>query len=103
MSLTFDYVSMPPKSQEVSQVQSAQQLRNEHGQQEIAAQFQQEIKNQSEQTIRRNKAENEPNRFDGEGKKQGRKGGSSEKNRKKQKKQDEVETKNGDGHFDMRV
>ena len=41
MSLTLDYVSMPPKSQEISQIQNAEQIRYEHGQQEMAAQFQQ--------------------------------------------------------------
>ena len=30
MSLTLDYVSMPPKSQEISQIQNAEQIRYEH-------------------------------------------------------------------------
>ena len=37
MSLTLDYVSMPPKSQEISQIQNAEQIRYEHGQQEMGA------------------------------------------------------------------
>ena len=83
MSLTLDYVSMPPKSQEISQIQNAEQIRYEHGQQEMAAQFQQSVKNQSEQTIRRAKAENEPNRYD-----------NSSDNKKETKKEP---------HFDMRI
>lgn len=35
---------MPPKSQEISQIQNAEQIRYEHGQQEMAAQFQQSVR-----------------------------------------------------------
>ena len=93
MSLTLDYVSMPPKSQEISQIQNAEQIRYEHGQQEMAAQFQQSVKNQSEQTIRRAKAENEPNRYDDEERKRRQKNNSSD-NKKETKKEP---------HFDMRI
>ena len=34
MSLTLDYVSMPPKSQEISQIQNAEQIRYEHDDEE---------------------------------------------------------------------
>jgi len=59
MSITFDYVTMPPKSQEVSQIQTNEINRLQQENQQMAAQFETEIKKNSEQTIRRNKAENE--------------------------------------------
>ena len=93
MSLTLDYVSMPPKSQEISQIQNAEQIRYEHGQQEMAAQ------NQSEQTIRRAKAENEPNRYDDEERKRRQKHSGKQKNNSSDNKK---ETKK-EPHFDMRI
>lgn len=59
MSITFDYITMPPKSQEVSQIQTTEMNRAMQEQQQVASQFQAEVKKSSEQTIRRNKAENE--------------------------------------------
>lgn len=99
MSLTLDYVSMPPKSQEISQIQNAEQIRYEHGQQEMVAQFQQSVKNQSEQTIRRAKAENEPNRYDDEERKRRQKHSGKQKNNSSDNKK---ETKK-EPHFDMRI
>ena len=105
MSLSFDYIVMPPKSQEVSQVQGAEQLRYEHNQQENAAQFQQVVKQQSEQTVRRREAENEPNRYDKDEKK--RKGNGKNSSRKKQgekkTKEKNAAQASADGQFDMRV
>lgn len=98
MSLTLDYVSMPPKSQEISQIQNAEQIRYEHGQQEMAAQFQQSVKNQSEQTIRRAKAENEPNRYDEERKRRQKHSGKQKNNSSDNKKETKKEP-----HFDMRI
>lgn len=100
MSLTFDYVSMPPKSQEISQIQNADQVRYEHGQQEMASQFQQEVKNLSEQTVRRAKAENEPNRYDEEERKRRKKRG---KNGRDGKGKEQNKREQDEGHFDMRV
>ncbi|MDO4167361.1 MAG: hypothetical protein Q4D32_08155 [Eubacteriales bacterium] len=103
MSLTFDYITIPPKSQEVTQVQNAEQVRYDHNQQEVAAQVQQNVKQQSEQTIRRNKAENEPNRYDKEEKRrQGRQKGSSGHG-KKQEEADEQKPLIGESKFDIRV
>ena len=59
MSLTFDYVTMPPKSQEISQIQTNEMNKLQQENQQLAAQFQTQVKKSSEQTIRRNKAENE--------------------------------------------
>ena len=43
MSLTIDYITMPPKSQEVSQIQHGDQVRYEQSQQEVASQVQQQV------------------------------------------------------------
>ena len=59
MSLTVDYITMPPKSQEASQIQTNEINRTMQEQQQVASQFQADIKKSSEQTVRRNKAENE--------------------------------------------
>ncbi len=103
MSLTFDYITIPPKSQEVTQVQNAEQVRYEHNQQGVAAQVQQNVKQQSQQAIRRNKAENEPNRYDKEEKKRkGQKKGSSRQG-KKQEENEQQTNSSGGSMFDMRV
>lgn len=39
MSLTIDYLAMPPKSQEVSQIKTGEQTRINQEQQEVATQF----------------------------------------------------------------
>lgn len=105
MSLSFDYIVMPPKSQEVSQIQGADQIRYEHNQQENAAQFQQVVKQQSEQTVSRREAENDPNRYDEDERKRKGRGRNSSRNKQGEKKQKEKDTKSmsDDGHFDMRV
>ena len=59
MSLTIDYIAMPPKSQEVSQIQTGEQTRISQEQQEIAMQFQNEVKQQSETTVRRRDVNND--------------------------------------------
>lgn len=100
MSITFDYVTMPPKSQEVSQIQTNEINRLQQENQQMAAQFETEIKKQSEQTIRRNKAENEELKNDERRQQQRRKkkkaqgaSGDSEDEEKEEKVP----------HFDMRV
>ena len=59
MSLFVDYISMPPKSQEVSSIQGAEHTKLQHGEQEIASQFQQNVEKNTQTTVSRNKAENE--------------------------------------------
>lgn len=59
MSLTIDYIAMPPKSQEVSQIQTGEQTRINQEQQEVAMQFQNEVKQQSETTVRRRDVDND--------------------------------------------
>ena len=52
MSLTIDYIAMPPKSQEVSHIQAAEQTKLNNEQQQVAMTFQQEVRHESETTIR---------------------------------------------------
>lgn len=44
MSLTFDYVTMPPKSQEISQLQTNEMNKLQQENQQLAAQFQTQVK-----------------------------------------------------------
>ncbi|MCI8769793.1 MAG: hypothetical protein HFH73_01395 [Lachnospiraceae bacterium] len=102
MSLTFDYVTMPPKSQEISQLQTNEMNKLQQENQQLAAQFQTQVKKSSEQTIRRNKAENEELK-------------NEERRRQKQKKKKNNSGQSGDAedseeekadavpHFDMKV
>lgn len=100
MSITFDIVTMPPKSQEVSQIQTNEINRLQQENQQMAAQFETEIKKNSEQTIRRNKAENEELK-------------NEERRQQQRRKKKNAQGKSGDSeeddkeekvpHFDMRV
>ncbi len=100
MSLTIDYVSMPPKSQEMSQIQTNEINRMNQENQQLAAQFQEQVKQSSEKTIRREKAQNEELKNDEERKNrqrkkkknQGEKGGDSSEDEKEEVK-----------HFDMKI
>ncbi len=59
MSLSIDFFSMPPKSQEVSQIQGAEHAKLENEQQQVAAQFENVVRQQSETAIRRRDVDNE--------------------------------------------
>ncbi len=84
MSLTIDYIAMPPKSQEVSQIQTGEQTRISQEQQEIAMQFQNEVKQQSETTVRRRDVNNDELKND------------ERKNNKKKKKKAALKKDKGD-------
>lgn len=101
MSITFDYVTMPPKSQEASNIQTNEIARIQQENQQLESQFQEHIKKNSEQTIRRSKAENEELKNE-----------ERERQKKKKKKQnlsgkkrtnDTEEEEKGKPHFDMRI
>ena len=103
MSLTIDYVTMPQKSQEVSQIQHGEQVRYDQAQQEVASQFQQQVHQKSHQTVRRAKAENKDYRKD-------EKSGSGNKNFSGKKKKDgqkeekqQTDPLAGGSFFDMKV
>lgn len=105
MSLTIDYVTMPPKSQEVSQIQHGDQVRYEQSQQEVASQVQQQVQKNSHQTIRRTKAENDEYNMHDEGKHK-RKGGFGGHNRKKSDNPSPEEHKDpeiGGSFFDVKI
>ncbi len=59
MSIGIDYITMPPKSQEVSHIQQSEQTKLYNEEQQIATQFENVVKQQSETTIRRRDVENE--------------------------------------------
>ena len=63
MSLSIDYITMPPKSQEVSQIQHGEQVKYDQANQQMASQFQQMVRQGSEQAVRREKAENKEFRY----------------------------------------
>lgn len=105
MSLTIDYITMPPKSQEVSQIQHGEQVKNQQANQELASQFQQQVKHNSEQTVRRAKAENKEFRYNEKEKKKKGKKGSSQRGQSEQKEEHQTEDSilSGGSRFDMRV
>ena len=106
MSLTIDYVTMPPKSMEVSHQQTSEMNKLHNEMQQVGNQFQAEMKKQSEQTIRREKAENEElKNEERRGKKrQGKKrDGSGKRDAEGEKKETGARYAMQDGHFDMRV
>jgi hypothetical protein len=105
MSLTIDYVTMPPKSQEVSQIQHGEQVKYDQAQQEAATQMNQQVQQQHEQTVRRAKPENKEFKYGekdrkGKGKKGSGKGNSSGQENEAEKDQD---PRMGGSFFDMKV
>lgn len=100
MSLTIDYVSMPPKSQEMSQIQTNEITRMNQENQQLAAQFQEQVKQSSEKTIRREKAQNEELKNDEERRNRQRKkkkGHGAQGEDSSEDEKDEVK------HFDMKI
>lgn len=106
MSLTIDYVTMPPKSQEVSQIQHGEQVKYEQSQQEVASQFQQQIQHNAKQTIRRAKPENKEFQYEEKDRKgKGRKGSGGKKGGEEQREDSEKNRAPmpGGSLFDMKV
>ena len=107
MSLTIDYLAMPPKSQEVSQIQTGEQTRINQEQQEVATQFQNTIRQQSETAVRRadvdnDELKNEERNNGKKKKKQGNKASKKEEEEEAKKKEREVTPFRG-GLFDMKI
>lgn len=104
MSLSIDYITMPPKSQEVSQIQHGDQVRYEHAQQEVASQVQQQVHQNSHQTIRRSKAENK-DYLKEEEKRKGKKGsgGKGSDHSEKRQQEESGDPRTGGSFFDMKV
>lgn len=101
MSLTFDYVTMPPKSQEISQIQTNEINRMQQENQQLAAQFQEQVKQSSEKTIRREKAQNEELKNDEERKNRQRK--KKKNSNGKGENSSGQEKEEGVKHFDMKI
>lgn len=100
MSLTIDYVSMPPKSQEMSQIQTNEINRMNQENQQLAAQFQEQVKQSSEKTIRREKAQNEELKNDEERRNRQRK---KKKNHGEKGEDSSGDEKEEVKHFDMKI
>ena len=101
MSLSIDYFTMPPKSQEVSQIQSAEQTKLHQENQEFTAQFQQQVEQNSQTTIRRREVENDELKNDEKKQKNQSKG---KKNSKKNNKKEDKESVNLEGNsFDIKI
>ncbi len=104
MSLTIDYFTMPPKSQEVSQIQSVEQTKLDHENQEIAAQFQNQLKHNSDTTIRRKNVENDELKNDEKNKKNSKNNKKQHSNSKSEGDKKKSENKTfGKSSFDIRI
>lgn len=81
----IDIAMIPPKSQEASQVQNASNQRQTHAQEQLGIQYNQNVKHNSQQTVKATKSENNEYRYDAK-----EKGNGSYSNKKKKgKKNDE--------------
>ena len=98
MSLTFDYVTMPPKSQEASQLHVNEINRMNQENQQLQAQFQDMVQQNQEKTIRRENAENRELKNDEE-----RRNRQKKKKKKDDGKESEEKKKDEKPHFDMRI
>lgn len=103
MSLTVDYITMPPKSQEVSQIQQTDNIRHEVEQQQVAAQFESSVQKEVKTTVARKKVDNEELKNDEKG------GGRGKQNKKnsdnKTEKKDKEKNLNPieGGLFDIKI
>lgn len=94
----IDFISIAPKSQEVSHVQSGHEARQEQANAAVNVQFQQQVEHNSRQTVQKANADNEKYRYDAK-----EKGNNSGQNRKKKKNSGKSgENKEKPQHFDMK-
>lgn len=105
MSLTVDYITMPPKSQEVSQIQQTDNIKHEGEQQQLVAGFEQNVQKEMKTTVARRKANNDELKNDEKG---GGKGNYKNQNKKgRAAKNDKEEKKNLNpvegGLFDIKI
>lgn len=94
----IDFISIAPKSQEVSHVQAGHDARQAQANAAVNMQFQQQVEHNSRQTVQKANADNEKYRYDAK-----EKGNNSEQNKKKKKnagKQGGQQEK--PQHFDMK-
>lgn len=105
MSITFDIVTMPPKSQEASQMHVNEINRMNHDQQQVASQFQNQVQHNAERAIRREKAENEQlkNEEREQKKRKKKQNNASKSGSSKEKTAEEHKTGDPMSHFDMKI
>lgn len=96
----IDMLSMPNRSQEVSQVHHTQNQKLTHAQEQLGVQYQSNVKHDGKQTVKMNKSENQEYRY-GDGKKQNSE--YSGQNRQKRKKNDDKKPEFKQGNFDIRI
>jgi hypothetical protein len=95
---------MPNRSQEASQQQNVNHAKQVHAQDSLNAQFNTEIRHNSEQTVKMTKSENNEYRYDAKEKGNGSYHGSQGKKKEQEEKEDkekarEIKTSN----FDIRI
>lgn len=103
MSLTVDYITMPPKSQEVSQIQHTDNIKHEVEQQQVAAQFEQNVQKETKTTVARKKVDNDELKNDEKGGGKGKysKKGTAKKDKEKDK--DKCLNPTEGGLFDIKI
>lgn len=98
----IDIITMAPKSQEVSQLQQADQTRMQHNQDSQAAMFQTQIKQNTEQTRKMSETEEEWNLPEKD-----KKGGGKKRDKKKDKEKNDNQEHVGQmgygSSFDMKI
>ncbi len=104
MSLTVDYITMPPKSQEISQIQQTDNIKQQVEQQQIAAGFEQTVQKETKTTVARKEVDNDELKND---ERSGKKGTYKKKDKKNSSSKDKEEKKNLNpiegGLFDIKI
>lgn len=105
MSLLIENISLPPKSLEVSNIQSAENAKHYNEEQQIASQFQHVVKQNSETTVRRREVDNNELKNEERRNKQNNQRKNESKDRKKKEDSDKEKNLNMfEGNlFDMKI
>lgn len=98
----IDFITIAPKSQEVSHVQAGHENRQAQANEMVNTQFQQHVEQSSRQTVQKANADNEKYRYDAK-----EKGNNSGQNKKKKKNSGDSNKKEQEKagrprHFDMK-
>ena len=105
MSLTVDYITMPPKSQEISQIQQSEHIKQDVENQQTAAMFDQTVQKETKTAIARRNVNNDELKNDEEGGGKGKYGKNSNGKNKKSSEKDKVKNLNPTegGLFDIKI
>lgn len=82
----IDFISIAPKSQEVSQLQAGHEDRQAQANEMVNTHYQQQVEHDSRQTVQKSNADNEKYRYDAK-----EKGNNSYQNKKNKKKNENKE------------